>query len=128
MKLTAQILMKDRSVKPIKTQSDSEFFLYGGGIYVIKPDLIRLNHLGEAELYYFENNPTPLNVAGEDHSRAYLDLFMKTNFIEQVSESWKSSGGLGELLHTITSNPQYLMILIMGAAILYSLFSGGSLA
>lgn len=127
-KIQAHILLKNKNVKKISVEPDSEYFQYNSGIYVVRSDLIRFNKNNQAELFYFENNPTPLNRENRDNSGDYLDSFIKNNFIEQVSESWKSETGIGTLIGKLLSNPQYIMLLIMGLAVLYSIWeSGGKL-
>lgn len=125
MKLKIKILLKNKDVKQIGIDPDSKNFSYNGGIYVVKDDLIRYNSKNEAELFYFENNPTPLNIDEKDDSSDYLDYFIKNNFIEQVSDQWSQGKGLGSLLKAFFSNPQYIMIVIMAAAVIYSILTSG---
>lgn len=128
MKIQAKILLKNRRVTQLGVDADAEFFVYKDGIYVVKSDLIRYNKENIAELFYFENNPTPVNRNIKDNSGDYLDRFIKINFIEQVSESFRGPTGLGSLIGKLMSNPQYIMLGIMALAILYSLIvSGGKI-
>lgn len=94
---------------------------------MISSDLIDLNEKGTPEIFYFEDNPTPINFKNEDRSGDYLNELLRINFIEQVDNVTPyRPNPLGDLLKFI-SNPQVMIGLMLGLAILYSLLESGGI-
>lgn len=94
---------------------------------MLSPDLISLDKQETAEAYYFENNPTPISFNAEDRSPDYLNLWLRINFIEQVDDVKAYSGGLLKDLTKLLGNPQFMIGLMLGLAVLYSLLASGGI-
>lgn len=123
-KIKVKILLRDKSIKQLAINPARKDFEFMGGVYCMDTDLVKLNEKARAELYYYEGNPTPVNIKKEDRSSSYLGYYLKINFIEQVNDvQEKAPGFLSELRGLLT--PQVLVGLILGGAVLYSILTSG---
>lgn len=127
-KIRVSILQRNKRVKRLQIQPTRNSFEFQGGVYMLSSDIINLDEKLEAEVFYFEENPTPIYYKVDDRSGDYLNELLRINFIEQVDNVTPYRRNiLGDLLKIIT-NPQVMIGLILGASILYSLIESGGLA
>ena len=124
MKIKARILRRDRTIKIVEVDPDREFLKFKDGLYVMSPSSVNEGDTGP-EIYFFEGNPTALNVEKRDSSEDFIDSVVLSNFLDQVGEIPQGFGFNFGFLKTIISNPQYLVGTMLALAVAYSLFVGG---
>lgn len=125
MNLRAHILLKNRSRKVLSVDPTKETFTFRQGLYVLSSEFIRDGPQGP-ELFYFENNPTPLNSGTDDKSSKYFDDVLWENFVTQVHGD-TGGGGLNLFgwLRPLADNPQYMVGLILFLVVIWALIAGG---
>lgn len=77
------------------------------------------------ELFYFEDNPTPLKPDKADDSTNFLDDLILDNFIIQVQGEMPGRGSLFGFLKPLADNPGYIVGVILVLAVLYAVIAGG---
>lgn len=125
MRIRAHILLKNRDRRSIFVDPTKETFSFRQGLYVLSSEFIRNGPQGP-ELFYFENNPTPLNLGKLDKSSTYFDAVLLENFITQVHGE-TSGGGLNLFgwLRPLLDNPQYMVGIVLALVVLWAVIAGG---
>lgn len=124
MKLRAHILLRNRSWKTVSVDSAKSDFSFRGGLYVLSMSAIKQGPKGP-ELFYFEDNPTPLKPDKSDDSTVFLDDLILDNFIIQVQGEMPSRGSIFGFLKPFAENPGYLVGAVLVLAVLYAVIAGG---
>lgn len=130
MSVRAHILLKNRRRKVVSVNATNQTFSFRSGLYVLSPEFIREGPNGP-EIFYFENNPTPLNLPSEgsegaDKSSAYFDDVILDNFLTQVHGD-AGGGGLNLFgwLRPILNNPEYMVGGILLLVVIWAVIAGG---
>lgn len=124
-KIRALILLRNREWRFLSVAPTNPVFTFRDGLYVLKSEHIREGNRGP-EAIYFEDNPTPLNPENKDDSSSYLDDEILDNYLAQVHGDMKKPGlNLFGWLRPLTENPGYLVLIILGAVVLWAFYSSG---
>lgn len=125
MKIKAIMLLRDKYIKTITVDPEGENFRFRNGTYVMKNSSVKIGELGNPEIFYFENNPTPINRENKDDSANYLNEFIKTNFIKQIDATGSTTENPFKGLLALFKDPRIFIGLILGLALLYSFWASG---
>lgn len=126
-KIKVSILLRNRRTRKLLVDPARNSFEFMGGVYMLSSDLIDLDKKQNAEVFYYEENPTPINFEEKDNSGDYLNKLIRINFIEQVDNvAAYRPNPLGDLLKFL-SNPQVMIGIMLGGAVLYSLITSGGI-
>jgi hypothetical protein len=124
LSVRAHILLKNRRRKTLKVSATRETFSFRQGLYVLSSEDIREGPHGP-ELFYFENNPTPVNPESEDKSSDYFDEVILENFMSQVHGDTGGGLNLFGWLRPFLDNPEYMVGGILVLVLIWALVAGG---
>ena len=118
--------MKNRTIKQLEVNTEREFFTFNRGLYTIPKEAVNFHydpkHPGDTwpELYYIENNPTPVNATNTD-TAGFLNSVVLKNALQQVSAQ---PSEFMSVIYDYARNPSKLIFAAFALIILLSFLSG----
>jgi hypothetical protein len=131
--LRVYLITKEKKVTVKDVNGKEQFLFYNDGAYKLDGECVKLSFRGgrvnpEAELFFIENNPFPINKSDRQEMGMLEEVVIRNALENVVSISGQGLMGLFNKFSDWISNPKHmtaLSVLFVAGVIVYGFISGG---